>query len=308
MESYTSYKIPGALPPGKMTMKFGLVYPQTEFSPDPVLILDYVQTVEALNFSHILAYDHILGANPQRPGGLKGPYTYHDSFMEPVTLFSFMAGISRKLGFAPCVIILPQRQTAVIAKQAATLDILCEGRLRLGIGLGWNSVEYVAMNEDFHTRGRKIEEQVELLRLLWTQPLVSFTGRWHTVEDAGINPLPVQRPIPIWFGGNADAVLRRVASMGDGWMVPSYQKFFDAQRDLDTLDRYLADAGRNRADIGLEPRIRYGEGKPDAWISQIQAWQAAGATHLSFNTMGSGLMDSTRHIAAIRTFAETIGL
>ena len=208
-------------------MQIGVVYPQTEFGDDPNAMKDYAQTVEGLGYSHVLAYDHVLGANPNRPGGWNGPYTHETAFMEPLTLFAYMAAVTQKLGFTTGIIILPQRQTALVAKQAACLDILCNGKLRLGVGLGWNEVEYVALNEDFHNRGKRIEEQVELLRKLWTEPLVTFNGRWHTIQDAGLKPMPVQQPIPIWFGGHADPVLQRVARLGDGWM-PNYP--FGCQR------------------------------------------------------------------------------
>ena len=180
-------------------MKIGLVFPQTEYGNDPAALGDYAQTAEALGYSHLLAYDHVLGANPDRPGGFSGPYTYRTPFLEPFVLFAYMAGLTRNLEFCTAILILPQRQTALVAKQAATLDRLCHGRLRLGVGLGWNPVEYHALGKDFHTRGRRFEEQVELLRRLWTEPLVTFEGRWERVDDAGLNPLPVQQPIPLWF-------------------------------------------------------------------------------------------------------------
>jgi probable F420-dependent oxidoreductase len=288
-------------------MNIGVTFPQTEFGTDPLALRDYAQTVEGLGFTHVLAYDHVLGANPDRPGGWQGPYTYKTPFYEPFVLFSYMAGITHKLGFITGIIILPQRQTALVAKQAATLDLLCGGRFRLGVGNGWNEVEYITLNEDFHTRGRRMEEQVAVLRQLWTEPLVNFSGRWHTIPDAGINPLPVQRPIPIWFGGHNDAVLRRVATMGDGWL-PNYRSTADAQPSLQALDRYLAEAGRRRADIGLEPRFPYGEGNPEVWQETIAGWQAAGATHISLNTMGHGFSTPAAHLAAIETFAREIGL
>ena len=169
-------------------MNIGVIFPQTEFGNDPIAIRDYAQTAEELGFTHIVAYDHVLGANPNRPGGWNGPYTYQSAFQEPFVLFSFMAGVTQKIGFVPGVIILPQRQTALVAKQAATLDVLSGGRLRLGVGIGWNAVEYIALNENFHNRGRRLEEQVEVLRQLWTQPLVNFSGQWHTIPDAGSQP------------------------------------------------------------------------------------------------------------------------
>lgn len=284
-------------------MQIGAVFPQTEFGNDPVAIRDYAQTVEGLGYTHVLAYDHVLGANPNRPGGWQGPYTYKTPFHEPFLLFSFMAAVTQKLGFATGIIILPQRQTALVAKQAATLDVLSGGRLRLGIGIGWNEVEYAALGENFHNRGKRIEEQVALLQRLWTEPLVTFAGQWHTVPDAGLNPLPVQQPIPIWFGGHAEAVMRRIARSGAGWM-PNFRSVADAQPTLELLDRFLDEAGRSRAEIGLEPRLNYGDGNPDRWRAVLDEWQAAGATHFSVNTMGCGFAKPGEHIEALRRFAE----
>ncbi len=288
-------------------MQIGVVYPQTEFGDDPAAIKDYAQTVEGLGFSHVLAYDHILGANPDRPGGWSGPYTHESAFMEPLVLFTYMAAVTERLGFASGIIILPQRQTAVVAKQAACLDVLCGGRLRLGVGLGWNEVEYVALNQDFHTRGKRIEEQVEVLQRLWTEPLVTFKGRWHTIQDAGLKPMPVQRPIPIWFGGQADPVLKRVARMGDGWM-PNTGAPESARPLLEKLDGYLAENGRSRADIGIEARLKFVPGQPEAWRQQANAWQQSGATHLSINTMGAGFQTPQEHLAALAEFAHELGL
>jgi probable F420-dependent oxidoreductase len=288
-------------------LKIGVTFPQTEFGNDPIAIRDYAQTAEALGFNHVLAYDHVLGANPDRPGGWTGRYSYQDAFHEPLVLFGYMAAVTTKIEFITGILILPQRQTALVAKQAATLDILSGGRLRVGVGIGWNPVEYIALNQDFKTRGRRVEEQIHLLRRLWTQPLVEFSGQWHTVPDAGLNPLPAQRPIPIWFGGHADAVLRRVARLGDGWL-PLYPAPEQARPALEQLDRYLAEAGRTRAEIGIEPRLSYGSGDPAAWTALIQAWQDMGATHLSVNTMGCGLATPADHLAALRTFADAIRL
>lgn len=288
-------------------LKIGVVYPQTEFGNDPGAIREYAQTAEGLGFNHVLAYDHILGANPNRPGGLQGPYTYRHAFQEPLVLFSFMAAITRTLEFTTGIIILPQRQTAVFAKQAATLDVLSGGRTRLGIGLGWNEVEYSALNQDFHTRGKRIEEQVLVLRQLWTNELVDFKGRWHTIPDAGLNPLPVQRPIPLWFGGKADAALERIARLGDGWM-PFYGTPTEAQPALDKLECFLEKSGRSRSQFGIEAHMSYGEGRPDAWQALIRGWEAARATHLSLNTMGHGFENPASHMDALRTFANAIGL
>jgi probable F420-dependent oxidoreductase len=288
-------------------IKVGVVFPQTEYSADPSTIRDYAQMAEGLGFSHILAYDHVLGANPDRPGGWAGPYSYQHSFQEPLVMFSYMAAVTKNIEFTTGVIILPQRQTALFAKQAATLDVMSAGRTRLGVGLGWNEVEYQALNEDFHTRGRRIEEQIRLLRLLWTQPLVQFEGRWHHIPDAGLNPLPVQRPIPIWLGGHAEAVLRRAASLADGWM-PGFRNPDDARHALDALAGYLEKTGRSIHNFGIEARLPYGDGNPDVWERLVRGWQAAGATHLSLNTMGAGFDTPAQHFAALATFSSSIGL
>lgn len=284
-------------------MKMGVVFPQTEFGSDPAAIADYTQTAEALGYTHILAYDHVIGANPDRPGGWSGPYTHQSSFHEPFVLFAYMAAIAKELEFVTGIVILPQRETTLVAKQAATLDVLSNGRFRMGIGVGWNKVEYIALNQEFHNRGKRVEEQIVVLRKLWTEELVNFAGEWHTIPDAGLNPLPVQRPIPIWMGGHADVLLRRVAYTGDGWM-PNYREAADAQQALDALDEYLAEYGRARSDIGLEARLHYQDGNPDKWHQTFAGWQEAGATHITINTMGSGLQTAQEHIQAITHFAQ----
>lgn len=284
-------------------MRIGAVYPQTEFGSDPIAIRDYAQAVEAMGYTHVLAYDHVLGANPNRPGGWTGPYTDKTPFQEPFILFGFMAAVTTTLEFATGIIILPQRQTALVAKQLATLDVLSGGRVRFGIGIGWNQVEYIALNEEFHTRGKRLDEQLEVLHLLWTQPLVDFKGKWHTIPDAGLNPMPVQQPIPIWFGGHADAVLRRCAKWGAGWM-PNYRSAEEAAPALATLTAYLEANGRSRADFGLEPRLGYGKGDEDTWHKSLDGWQEVGATHFTVNTMGAGFTTPDQHLAALRHFAE----
>lgn len=288
-------------------MKIGLVYPQTEFGSDPGAIRDYAQTAEELGFTHILAYDHILGANPDRPGGWEGPYTYQHQFHEPLVLFSFMAGFTRNIEFTTGVIILPQRQTAVFAKQAATLDVLSGGRLRVGIGLGWNEVEYIALDQEFGNRGKRLEEQVQVMRELWTKPLVKLQGNWHQIPDAGINPLPVQRPIPLWFGGSAQAMLDRLARLGDGWM-PMYRRAEDAKPALEKIYTTMEKVGRKPQELGIEPRLHYGPGNPQTWHEIIAGWQTAEATHLSINTMGCGFDTPQKHLAAVKKFAGEIGL
>ena len=198
-------------------MRFGVVFPQTEIGADPLVIRDFAQAAEALGYHHILAYDHVIGANPASRPGWRPPYSHRDSFHEPFVLFGYLASLTKNIELVTGIIILPQRQTVLVAKQAAALDVLSGGRLRLGIGIGWNPVEYEALGENFKNRGRRCEEQVEVMRKLWTQELVSFEGKWHKITDAGLNPLPIQKPIPIWFGGTDDRALRRLARLGDGW-------------------------------------------------------------------------------------------
>lgn len=288
-------------------MNFGVVFPQTEFGSDPAAVRDYAQAVEGMGYSHILAYDHILGANPDRPGGWRGTYTHESSFLEPFVLFSYMAGFAPRLGFFTGILILPQRQTVLVAKQAATLDVLCEGKFRLGVGLGWNEVEYTALNENFHNRGRRSEEQVAVLRALWTEPLVNFEGKWHHIPDAGIKPLPVQRPIPIWFGGTAEEALKRAARIGDGW-IPNIRQVEDARKPAELLRQELVSAGRNPLEFGIEPRLLYGDGNPSQWHSTARIWEELGATGFSINTMGAGLATPQAHLDALARFAREMGV
>ena len=228
-------------------MQIGVVFPQLEIGSDPVAIRDYAQAAESLGYDHLLVYDHVLGANRETHEWLRGPYRHPDAFHEPFVLFGYLAGLTRKIELVTGILILPQRQTALVAKQAAEVDVLSGGRLRLGIGIGWNSVEYEALNEDFTNRGRRSEEQIEVMRALWTNDLVTFKGRWHTITDAGINPLPVQRPIPIWFGGYDDRVLRRIGRIGDGWIIAGggNTPTPEVTSAVDRVKRYTRDAGRD---------------------------------------------------------------
>jgi len=286
-------------------MRFGVVFPQTEIGTDPAVIRDFAQTAEALGYHHILAYDHVIGANPASRQGWRPPYTHKDSFHEPFVLFSYLAGVTKSLEFTTGVIILPQRQTVLVAKQAAALDVLSGGRLRLGIGIGWNPVEYEALGENFKNRGRRSEEQVEVLRQLWTQELVTYEGQWHRITDAGLNPLPIQRPIPIWFGGSDDRALRRLARLGDGWF-PMMGPDDTCRAAIDKIGTYAREAGRDPKSIGIESRVTIGQKSPEEWKKEIEAWKNLGATHLAVNTMKAGLPTPTAHIEAIRRFKAVI--
>lgn len=284
-------------------MRIGVVFPQTEISSDPAVVKDYAQLAEELGFTHILAYDHVIGANLASRPGWKPPYSHLDSFHEPLVLFGYLAGLTRKIEFTTGIIILPQRQTVLVAKQAAAVDVLSGGRLRFGIGIGWNPVEYEALGQDFKNRGIRSEEQVEVLRQLWTRELVTFEGRWHKITDAGINPLPVQRPIPIWFGGTAERALRRLARLGDGWL-PLMDPDENCRAAIEKIRAYTREAGRDPSRIGIEGRISHGQKSEETWRKELEAWRSLGATHASFNTMKAGLNSPTAHLEAIRRFAE----
>ena len=285
-------------------MKLGVVFPQTEIGSDPGAVREYAQAVEALGYDHLTAYDHVLGADPAHYPDWRGAYTYKDMFHEPLVLFGYLAAVTQRLEFVPNVIILPQRQTALVAKQAAEVDVLSNGRLRLGIGTGWNPVEYEALGQDFHTRGRRSEEQIALMRALWTQEIVTFEGRWDRVTAAGLNPLPVQRPIPIWLGGRAEHVLKRVGRLADGWF-PISRPHDETRQRLERMRGYAREAGRDPADIGVESRIDVSNATPDEWESIVATWRELGATHISVNTMGAGYDSLDQHIDAIRRFYET---
>ena len=286
-------------------MKIGVIFPQTEIGTDPIAIRDYAAAAEEAGYDHLVAYDHVIGANPASRPGWKPPYDHRNIFHEPFVLFGFLAAVTMRVELVTGIVILPQRQTVLVAKQAAAVDVLSRGRLRLGIGIGWNPVEYEALGENFHNRGRRSEEQVALLRLLWGGELVNFEGKWHKISDAGINPLPIRRSIPIWFGGNSEPVLKRVGQIGDGWF-PLLPPNDQCRAMIQKIRKYGATAGRNVADIGIEGRIMYGHGAEDRWIEEAVKWKNLGATHISLNTMKSDLANPSAHIAAIRRFKEAI--
>lgn len=287
-------------------MRYGVVFPQIEFGNDVQAIRDYAQTAEGLGYDYLLVYDHVLGAHPDRTPKLTGPYTYENPFHEPMVFFGFLAAITRKLELVTGILILPQRQTALVAKQTAEVDVLSGGRLRLGIGIGWNYVEYDALGESFKTRGRRSEEQIEVLRKLWTQPLVTHKSGGHVIDNAGLNPLPIQRPIPIWFGGAADAVLERAARLGDGWMPAGRPPDDRVKGYIDKLDRHLAKAGRDRTKFGIDPWISIQGLGRDEVRRRVEAWRGLGATHLAVDTMRAGFATPKAHIDAIRTFREVL--
>lgn len=284
-------------------MQIGVTFPQTEIGADPVVIRDYAQAVEGMGYSHIVVFDHVLGADPRNRPGWTG-YTHRQMFHEPFVLFGYLAALT-ELEMVPAVIILPQRQTALVAKQAAEVDVLTNGKLRLGVGVGWNPVEYEALGMDFHKRGRMVEEQIEVMRLLWSQEVISYQGKYHTITEAGLNPLPLRRSIPVWLGGRADTLLQRVARIADGWFPQG--KPDDAMREVvDRLRSYIIEAGREPAAVGIEARVNASDGDTDEWVRQTEGWRDLGATHISINTMNAGFTSPDEHIEAIRRYKEAV--
>ena len=243
----------------------------------------------------------MLGANEATHTDLTGPYRHYDMFHEPFVLFGYLAAVTESVELATGIIILPQRQTALVAKQAAAVDVLSGGRLRLGIGVGWNHVEFEALGENWRNRGRRSEEQIEVMRQLWTNELITFNGKWHTITDAGILPLPIQRPIPVWLGGRSDRTIRRIVDIGDGWILTG-RPDDGAKAVIDSLRAYAAEAGRDAASIGIEGWVSASIGGVDEWAKEAEGWKALGATHVSLNTMRAGLDSPDAHIDAIRRF------
>lgn len=285
-------------------MRIGVTFPQTELGGDVGAVRAYGQRVEELGFTHILAYDHVLGADPEVHQGWAGPYDVSTTFHEPMVMFGYLAAVTTAVELVTGVIILPQRQTALVAKQAAEVDLLSGGRLRLGIGLGWNAVEYEALGEDFSNRGRRSEEQVDVMRRLWTEPSVTYEGRYHTLTGAGLAPLPIQRPIPVWFGAASERAYERAGRLGDGWfpMVPPGHGLEEAR---EAVERAAVSAGRDPAALGMEGRVDWSSGR-DRVAEDLGAWAAAGATHVSINTMGAGLGGVDGHLAALEAAAADL--
>jgi probable F420-dependent oxidoreductase len=284
-------------------MDIGVVFPQTELGGDVGAVRAYALRVAELGYRHVLAYDHVVGADPAVHTPWTGPYDVTTTFHEPFVLFGYMAGIT-ELELVTGIIILPQRQTALVAKQAAEVDLLTGGRFRLGVGLGWNAVEYEALGQDFTSRGRRLEEQVDLLRRLWTEPSVTYQGSFDRVTGAGLAPLPVQRPIPVWFGAQSERAYRRVGRLADGWFpqVPPGPELDEARR---VVEQAATEAGRDPARLGMEGRVAW-RGSPETLAEHAASWRDAGASHVSVNTMGAGLRTVDDHLRALEAAAEVL--
>lgn len=285
-------------------MQIGVVFPQTEIGVDPGGLRAYAEAAEQLGYRHLVTYDHVLGADRSVHRDWSGPYDLHDSFHEPLVLFGWLAGFTG-LGLASGILIGPQRQTALLAKQAAEVDLLSGGRLRLGLGIGWNPVEYEALGQDFASRADRLEEQVGLLRRLWTEESVTFDGRFDTVTGAGLAPRPVQRPVPVWLGAMAKPALRRVGRVADGWF-PQARPGGGLEEALEVIAEAATAAGRDPAAIGMEGQVLAATTNPGLLARHAAKWRGAGASHLSVNTMGSGCTSVDEHIAALAAAAEVL--
>jgi len=284
-------------------MRIGVVFPQTEIGGLGVgAVRDYAEHVEGLGYAHLLAYDHVVGADPAVHPGWSGPYDVHNTFHEPLVMFGYLAAITTSLELVTGVVILPQRQTVLVAKQAAEVDLLSGGRLRLGVGLGWNAVEYEALGENFSTRGKRSDEQVELMRKLWTEESISYRGTYHQVTGAGLAPLPVQRPIPVWFGASSPRAFRRVGRLGDGWfpMVGPGPKLEAARHEV---EQAASEAGRDFTQIGMQGQVSW-NGNNDDLAAGIRSWAQAGASHVAINTMNAGLATVEQHLDALTGAAD----
>jgi probable F420-dependent oxidoreductase len=279
-------------------MRIGAIFPHLEIGDDPAVIRGWAETVEEAGYRHALAYDHVLGAGiTNRPGWIG--YTDESLFHEVFVLLGYFAAVTTELELTTGVLILPQRQTALVAKQAAEVDVLSGGRLRLGVGIGWNQVEYEGLGVPFEHRGARLTEQVDLLRKLWSRQTVTYKGRFDRVDDAGIKPRPVRGSIPVWFGGSAEAVLRRTGRVGDGWM-PQHAPDDEARAQVERLRAYTREAGRDPAAVGIEARLTLAAVPEKDWPGYAAAWEGLGATHLSVNTMGLGLTAPSEHAALLR--------
>jgi probable F420-dependent oxidoreductase len=286
-------------------MQVGVVFPQTEIGPGAGSVRAYGRRVEELGFRHVMAYDHVVGADPAVHRGWDGPYDVRTTFHEPMVTFGFLAAIT-SLELVTGIIILPQRQTALVAKQAAEVDLLSGGRFRLGVGLGWNQVEYEALGQDFRTRGRRIEEQVTLMRRLWTEESVTHEGEFDRITAAGLAPRPVQRPIPVWFGAQSGRAYRRAGRLADGWF-PQVSPGPELDSAREVVEAAAREAGRDPTQLGMEGRVSW-RGDPAKLAGQAERWREAGATHLAVNTMGAGLASLGDHLGALEQAAVALGL
>jgi probable F420-dependent oxidoreductase len=293
-------------------MKLGVALPLTDVGGDPTTVRDFAQAAEGLGYDYLAGTDHVLGVNAASRPDWGNRNTSADFFHDPFVLFGFLSACTSRIEFSTEVLILAQRQTVLVAKQTACLDVLSGGRFRLGIGIGWNPVEFIGLNEDFGNRGRRSEEQVQVMQALWAERHVSFKGRWHTVDDAGINPLPLTRRVPLWYGGHNEATLQRIAKWGDGWIMLAHPPGDAARAEIAKLRAYVETAGRKKEAVGLSVWVS-AVGDEASWRKEIEAWKEAGVTHVTLNNTfgryyhrripGRSMSD---HMSAIKRYQQAV--
>ncbi|MCW5746681.1 MAG: LLM class F420-dependent oxidoreductase [Alphaproteobacteria bacterium] len=294
-------------------MYLGVAMPLGDIGGDPGTVRDFAQMAEETGYHGLTLPDHVLGANPASTPLAAGRPVASSLYHDPFVLFGFVAACTRKAELSTQVLILAQRQTVLVAKQAASLDVLCEGRFRFGIGVGWNEIEFTGLNENFHDRGKRSEEQVQVMKALWAQPFVNFKGKWHTIPDAGINPRPARGSIPLWFGGHMDVTLKRTAKWGDGWMMLAHPPGDAAIGDFDKLRRYTEAEGRDPGSMGLEVWTSTGTGAEAAWREEFLFWKKAGVTHVTLHNTFGGYQHKrmqgrtmAEHVDAVQRYYKTV--
>ena len=285
-------------------MEIGAVFPHNEIGTDPQAIKDYAQGVEELGVTHLLIYDHVLGADRNRPGGFEGPYDKEVAFHEPFTTFAFIAAVTKNLDMITTVMILPQRQTVLVAKQAAELAILSNNRFKLGIGVGWNAVEYVGLNENFKNRGKRQAEQVELMRLLWESEVLEYKGDYHHIDKASLNPRPSEN-VPIWFGGGAPQLIERCADLGDGW-IPLMGPNEAARNTLEEIRAKREAKGLDWNNFGVQAQAQYAGGDPDRWSKHAEKWRDLGASHLAVAAHNAEPTNVDGHLSRIKEYLNAV--
>lgn len=288
-------------------MRIGVTFPQSDLELDAGATREFAQIVEEMGFDHMIAYDHVLGAGRANRPDWSGFHDENDRFHEVFVLFGFLAAVTSSIELATGILCLPQRQTALVAKQAAEVDHLTGGRFRLGVGVGWNAVEFQGLGADFQTRGRRIEEQIGVLRALWTSPTVEIEGDFHSLPDVGINPLPLQRPIPIWYGSGAEKILDRVVRLADGW-IPESRVPDALGPQLELLRAKLEATGRDLDSFGLQARLSLRQGGPDLWREYYDWYRDNGFTHFCVSTIWSGAATLDEHIEHLRRFCAEVGV
>jgi len=284
-------------------MQLGAVFSHGEIGTDVASIRDWAQAVQDLGYDFVVVSDHVVGSDPAAFPDLPRVFPLDTRLHEPLALFAFLAGVAPRLGYLSSVVILPQRQAVLVAKQAAEVDVLSSGRLRLGVGIGWNPVEFSALGMDFKNRARRFEEQIDVMRRLWTERALTFAGRYHSLKATGIDPLPVQQPIPVWIGASAEAAVKRACAIGDGYL-PLAPLEGGWQATIDKVHGWLREAGRDPAAFGIEGRLYAATGTPEECGKAIAMWQGFNASHLSVGVHGLGGVDAqVRRLREVRDLA-----